>query len=88
MRPEPLPTGSRIGILGGGQLGRMIGLAARAILHRLEVEREDLALCALRRLLVEALAGLVAEPAVRHLRRADRRDALVAQDLARLVVGD
>ena len=26
--PEPLPPGSRIGILGGGQLGRMLAMAA------------------------------------------------------------
>ncbi|MFO1142887.1 MAG: 5-(carboxyamino)imidazole ribonucleotide synthase [Amaricoccus sp.] len=28
MTPEPLPPGSRIGILGGGQLGRMLAMAA------------------------------------------------------------
>ncbi|MCW5697279.1 MAG: 5-(carboxyamino)imidazole ribonucleotide synthase [Bauldia sp.] len=28
MKPEPLPPGSAIGILGGGQLGRMLALAA------------------------------------------------------------
>jgi 5-(carboxyamino)imidazole ribonucleotide synthase len=28
MTPEPLPPGSRIGILGGGQLGRMLAVAA------------------------------------------------------------
>jgi 5-(carboxyamino)imidazole ribonucleotide synthase len=28
MAPEPLPPGSRIGILGGGQLGRMLAMAA------------------------------------------------------------
>ena len=26
--PEPLPPGSRVGILGGGQLGRMLAMAA------------------------------------------------------------
>jgi 5-(carboxyamino)imidazole ribonucleotide synthase len=37
MRPEPLPTGSRIGILGGGQLGRMLGLAAARLGMRVHV---------------------------------------------------
>jgi 5-(carboxyamino)imidazole ribonucleotide synthase len=31
----PLPPGSTIGVLGGGQLGRMLGLAARAMGYRL-----------------------------------------------------
>ena len=34
-RPEPLPPGSTIGILGGGQLGRMLGMAARAMGYRI-----------------------------------------------------
>ncbi len=33
--PDPLPPGSAIGVLGGGQLGRMLGLAARAMGYRL-----------------------------------------------------
>jgi 5-(carboxyamino)imidazole ribonucleotide synthase len=32
---EPLPPGSTIGVLGGGQLGRMLGFAARAMGYRL-----------------------------------------------------
>jgi 5-(carboxyamino)imidazole ribonucleotide synthase len=34
-RPSPLPPGSTIGILGGGQLGRMLGYAARAMGYRI-----------------------------------------------------
>ena len=34
-RPDPLPPGSTIGILGGGQLGRMLGIAARAMGYRI-----------------------------------------------------
>jgi 5-(carboxyamino)imidazole ribonucleotide synthase len=34
-RPLPLPPGSTIGVLGGGQLGRMMGFAARAMGYRL-----------------------------------------------------
>ncbi|HSW41684.1 MAG TPA: 5-(carboxyamino)imidazole ribonucleotide synthase, partial [Patescibacteria group bacterium] len=30
-RTDPIPPGSTIGILGGGQLGRMLGFAARAM---------------------------------------------------------
>ena len=37
MRPEPLPEGSRIGILGGGQLGRMLALAAARLGMRAHV---------------------------------------------------
>jgi 5-(carboxyamino)imidazole ribonucleotide synthase len=33
--PAPLPPGSTIGVLGGGQLGRMLGFAARAMGYRL-----------------------------------------------------
>ncbi len=33
--PDPLPPGSTIGVLGGGQLGRMLGIAARAMGYRL-----------------------------------------------------
>ena len=33
--PEPLAPGSTIGVLGGGQLGRMLGFAARAMGYRL-----------------------------------------------------
>ena len=33
--PEPLPPGSTIGVLGGGQLGRMLALAAREMGYRL-----------------------------------------------------
>jgi 5-(carboxyamino)imidazole ribonucleotide synthase len=32
---EPLPPGSTIGVLGGGQLGRMLGIAAHAMGYRL-----------------------------------------------------
>ena len=35
MAPEPLPPGSRIGILGGGQLGRMLAMAAARLGMRL-----------------------------------------------------
>jgi 5-(carboxyamino)imidazole ribonucleotide synthase len=34
-RPEPLPPGATIGILGGGQLGRMLGFSARAMGYRI-----------------------------------------------------
>ena len=34
-RPEPLAPGAVIGVLGGGQLGRMLGIAARAMGFRL-----------------------------------------------------
>jgi 5-(carboxyamino)imidazole ribonucleotide synthase len=37
MAPEPLPPGSRIGILGGGQLGRMLALAAARLGMRVHV---------------------------------------------------
>ncbi len=33
--PEPLAPGSTIGVMGGGQLGRMLGFAARAMGYRL-----------------------------------------------------
>ena len=33
--PEPLAPGATIGVLGGGQLGRMLGIAARAMGYRL-----------------------------------------------------
>ncbi len=33
--PEPLPPGSTIGVMGGGQLGRMLGFPARAMGYRL-----------------------------------------------------
>ena len=33
--PEPLAPGATIGILGGGQLGRMLGIAARAMGYRI-----------------------------------------------------
>ena len=36
-RAEPLPPGSTIGVLGGGQLGRMLALAARPMGFRLHV---------------------------------------------------
>ncbi|HEU0245079.1 MAG TPA: 5-(carboxyamino)imidazole ribonucleotide synthase [Candidatus Limnocylindrales bacterium] len=34
-RPEPLPPGSTIGIMGGGQLGRMLALSARTMGYRI-----------------------------------------------------
>ena len=37
MTPEPLPPGSRIGILGGGQLGRMLAMAAARLGMRTHV---------------------------------------------------
>jgi 5-(carboxyamino)imidazole ribonucleotide synthase len=40
-RPNPLPPGASIGILGGGQLGRMLGLAARTLGYRLVVLDPD-----------------------------------------------
>jgi 5-(carboxyamino)imidazole ribonucleotide synthase len=39
--PEPLPPGSTIGILGGGQLGQMLGFAARAMGYRIVVLDPD-----------------------------------------------
>jgi len=40
-RPEPLAPGSTIGIMGGGQLGRMLALAARTIGYRIVVLDPD-----------------------------------------------
>jgi 5-(carboxyamino)imidazole ribonucleotide synthase len=37
----PIPTGATIGILGGGQLGRMLGFAARALGYRLAILDPD-----------------------------------------------
>ena len=37
----PIPIGSTIGILGGGQLGRMLGVAARALGYRVAVLDPD-----------------------------------------------
>jgi len=37
----PIPVGSTIGILGGGQLGRMLGLAARALGYRVAILDPD-----------------------------------------------
>jgi 5-(carboxyamino)imidazole ribonucleotide synthase len=39
--PEPLAPGATIGVLGGGQLGRMLGFAARAMGYRLAVLDPD-----------------------------------------------
>ena len=39
---EPLPPGSTIGILGGGQLGRMFAMAARRLGYRLVDHRLEL----------------------------------------------
>ena len=39
--PEPLAPGAAIGVLGGGQLGRMLGFAARAMGYRLVVLDPD-----------------------------------------------
>ena len=40
-RPVPIAPGATIGILGGGQLGRMLGFAARAMGHRLAILDPD-----------------------------------------------
>ncbi len=40
-RPEPLPPGSTIGILGGGQLGRMSAMAAARLGYRAHVYAPD-----------------------------------------------
>ena len=39
--PAPLPPGSRIGIIGGGQLGRMIAIAAAHMGYRVTVLDPD-----------------------------------------------
>ena len=39
--PAPIPPGATIGILGGGQLGRMLGFAARALGYRIAVLDPD-----------------------------------------------
>ncbi len=39
--PVPIPPGATIGILGGGQLGRMLGLAARALGYRIAILDPD-----------------------------------------------
>ena len=39
--PAPIPPGATIGILGGGQLGRMLGFAARAMGYRIAVLDPD-----------------------------------------------
>src|SRR2546423_13395084 len=41
MTHAPIPPGSTIGILGGGQLGRMTALAARAMGYRIHVLDPD-----------------------------------------------
>ncbi len=40
-RADPIPPGATIGILGGGQLGRMLGCAARAMGYRVAVLDPD-----------------------------------------------
>ena len=40
-RPEPLPPGSTIGILGGGQLGRMLAMAAARLGLRTHVYNDE-----------------------------------------------
>jgi 5-(carboxyamino)imidazole ribonucleotide synthase len=66
MAPEPLPPGSRIGILGGGQLGRMLALAAARLGMRIHV--------------VEPAADTCAAQVVERVTRAayDDLDALAA----------
>jgi 5-(carboxyamino)imidazole ribonucleotide synthase len=39
--PAPIPPGATIGILGGGQLGRMLGFAARAMGYRIAILDPD-----------------------------------------------
>ena len=39
--PDPVPPGATIGVLGGGQLGRMLGFAARAMGYRMVVLDPD-----------------------------------------------
>lgn len=39
--PRPIPVGSTVGILGGGQLGRMLGIAARALGYRVAILDPD-----------------------------------------------
>jgi len=39
--PAPIPPGATIGILGGGQLGRMLGFAARALGYRIAILDPD-----------------------------------------------
>jgi 5-(carboxyamino)imidazole ribonucleotide synthase len=43
MAPEPLPPGSTIGILGGGQLGRMLAMAAARLGMKIHVFEPDIA---------------------------------------------
>ena len=47
--PEPLAPGATVGVMGGGQLGRMLGLAARAMGYRLVVLDPDPELPGVRR---------------------------------------
>ena len=39
--PAPLPPGSRIGIIGGGQLGRMTAIAAAHMGYRVSILDPD-----------------------------------------------
>jgi 5-(carboxyamino)imidazole ribonucleotide synthase len=41
MRPDPLPPGSTIGILGGGQLGRMLAMAAAKLGLRTHIYSDE-----------------------------------------------
>ncbi len=68
-RPGSLPTGAMIGIVGGGQLGRMIALAARPMGYKIAILDPD----------PESPAGQVADKRI----VADYADRDAARDLAR-----
>src|SRR3712207_6340646 len=72
MRDRPLPPGSTIGILGGGQLGRMIASAAAGLGYRTHVLAPD--------------RESVAAQAASSLTRADYHNRVVLADCAALVV--
>ena len=44
--PKPLPPGSTIGIIGGGQLGRMLVIAAATLGYRVHIFAPDDDSCA------------------------------------------
>ena len=73
MAPEPLPPGSRIGILGGGQLGRMLAMAAARLGMRVHVFEPAADPCAAQVANAVTRAGYDDLAALARLRRRGRR---------------
>ncbi len=59
---DPVPPGATIGILGGGQLGRMMAIAARAMGYKIRALDPDPA-CAIRPLVEDLVAAPFDDPA-------------------------